>query len=229
MKTQACRNRSLLSLSLLVAGVAFSSHAYAHDIHHHHVHDHRDHHGDRPSRLRLLGGMHFGIAGEIESERNGPFATSAERDLATTYGGHLGVDAVVLRFFAIGGEFRFSAWNTETAEDRDVDRSKMIDLDVKPRLRFAFARERLEFYFSTPVGLSVPILSDDIDAGGRIKGKPGFNLGVGGGLTFFLTHYFGLNVEPMYVMRWFKVEAGGLNRDVEMRQFHIFTNAVFTL
>jgi hypothetical protein len=176
-----------------------------------------------------LGGAHFGIAGDLKPDRDGgPFDNGA--DLATTYGGHFGVDAVVFRFFAIGGEARFSAFNTEDADARGIHRSFLLDFDVKPRLRFAFARERMEFYFSTPLGLTVPILSSDIDANGRIDGKPGFNLGVGGGFTFFITQHFGLNVEPMYVMRWFGVEGpGGNDIDLLMRQFTLFTNAVIAL
>jgi hypothetical protein len=180
-----------------------------------------------PSRLRLLGGVHFGIGGTIEGDRP-PF--DGEADLATTYGGHVGVDAVVFRFFAIGGEVRAAAFNTEDAEDRGVDRSFLVDLDVKPRLRIPFVHERFELYFSTPVGLTIPVLSDDISADGRVDGKVGWNLGIGGGMTFFITHHFGLNLEPMYVMRWFGVEGpGGTKLDLSMRQFTLFTNAVIAL
>jgi hypothetical protein len=183
---------------------------------------------DRPSHLRLLAGAHFGIAGELEPDRDdSPFD---DADLATTYGGHFGVDAVVFRFFAIGGEARFSAFNTENAEARDVRRSFLLEFDVKPRLRLAVARERVEFYFTTPLGLTMPILSRDINADGRLDGKPGFNMGIGGGFTFFFTERFGLNVEPMYVMRWFEVEApNGVDIELRMRQFTLFTNAVIAL
>jgi hypothetical protein len=180
---------------------------------------------DTPGRLRLLGGAHFGIGGTLEGDRS-PF--NGEYDLATTYGGHLGVDAVVFRFFAIGGEVRASAINTEEAEARNIDRSVLIDLDVKPRLRIPFVRERFELYFSTPVGLTIPVLSDDIALDGRVDGQVGWNLGIGGGMTFFITRHFGLNLEPMYVMRWFGVEGpGGTEVDLKMRQFTLFTNAVF--
>lgn len=180
-----------------------------------------------PSRLRLLGGAHFGIGGTIEGDRP-PF--DGEVDLATTYGGHVGVDAVVFRFFAIGGEVRAAAFNTEDAEERNVDRSFLVDLDVKPRLRIPFVHERFELYFSTPVGLTIPVLSDDISADGRVDGKVGWNLGIGGGMTFFITHHFGLNLEPMYVMRWFGVEGpAGTELDLSMRQFTLFTNAVIAL
>lgn len=223
MRITAYVVRGLVVLGVLLAAQSIEGRALAWDRYHRH--------GDpaRPSHLRLLGGAHFGLAGELEPDRdNGPFSNGA--DLATTYGGHFGVDAVVFRFFAIGGEARFSAFNTEDAEARNIDRSFLLDFDVKPRLRFAFARERMEFYFSTPLGLTVPILSHDIDADGRIDGKPGFNLGVGGGFTFFITHRFGLNVEPMYVMRWFGVEGpGGSDIDLQMRQFTLFTNAVIAL
>jgi hypothetical protein len=223
MRIKARVLRGLVVLSALVAAQSLAAPAQAWDRHHRH--------GElvRPSHLRILAGAHFGIAGELEPERNGSYFDNGA-DLATTYGGHFGVDAVVFRFFAIGGEARFSAWNTEAAEARDVRRSFMLDFDVKPRLRFAVARERMEFYFSTPLGLSVPILSRDINDDGRLDGKPGFNLGIGGGFTFFITHHFGLNVEPMYVMRWFAVEPPlGNDIDLRMRQFTLFTNAVIAL
>ncbi len=220
MRMTACVIRGLLVLATLVA---------AHSLLPDSAHAWDRYHRDRPSHLRLLGGAHFGFVGELEPERSGTIFAD-DYDLATTYGGHFGVDAVVFRFFAIGGEARFSAFNTEEAEARDVRRSFLLEFDAKPRLRFAFARERMEFYFSTPLGLTVPILSRDINADGRIDGKPGFNLGIGGGFTFFITERFGLNVEPMYVMRWFAVDVPGRDDvDVRMRQFTLFTNAVIAL
>lgn len=180
-----------------------------------------------PSRLRILGGAHFGIGGTMEGDRI-PF--DGEYDLAPTYGGHVGVDAVVFRFFAIGGEVRASAFNTEDAEDRDIDRSFLVDLDVKPRLRIPFVNQRFELYFSTPVGLTIPVLSEEIAPDDRVDGKVGWNLGIGGGMTFFITRHFGLNLEPMYVMRWFGVEGpAGTELDLSMRQFTLFTNAVIAL
>jgi hypothetical protein len=223
MTTQACVLRALVAFGVLVTVQALPARSLAWDRHHRHS----DHH-DGPSHLRILTGPHFGIAGELEPDDGASIFD--EIDLATTYGAQLGVDAVVFRFFAIGGEARFAAFNLEAADERGVDRSFLLDFDVKPRLRFAIARERMEFYFSTPLGLTVPILADDIDAGGSIDGKPGFNLGVGGGFTFFITDRFGLNVEPMYVMRWFGVEGpGGIDADLQMRQFTLFTNVVLAL
>ncbi|HEX6244353.1 MAG TPA: hypothetical protein VFZ61_25725 [Polyangiales bacterium] len=174
-----------------------------------------------------MGGAHFGIGGTMEGDRI-PF--DGEYDLAPTYGGHVGVDAVVFRFFAIGGEVRASAFNTEDAEDRDIDRSFLVDLDVKPRLRIPFVNQRFELYFSTPVGLTIPVLSEEIAPDDRVDGKVGWNLGIGGGMTFFITRHFGLNLEPMYVMRWFGVEGpAGTELDLSMRQFTLFTNAVIAL
>jgi hypothetical protein len=223
MRIQTGSLRGLLVLSVLIATQAFSGHALAWDRYH------RSGEPARPSRLRLLAGAHFGIAGELEPVDDDT-VFGGPQDLATTYGGHFGVDAVIFRFFAMGGEARFSAFNTEDAEARNIDRSFLLEFDAKPRLRIPLARERMEFYFSTPLGLTIPILSDDINANGRIDGKPGFNLGIGGGFTFFITHRFGLNIEPMYVMRWFAVDrAGGGDVDLRMRQFTLFTNAVIAL
>lgn len=208
-----------LGLALLALGLGMTSAAQAHD---------RYDHPAAPSRLRILAGAHFGIAGTLEGDNDSPF--DGQLDLATTYGGHAGVDAVVFRFFAIGGEVRASAFNTEEAERRDVDRSFLVDIDAKPRLRIPFVHDRLELYFSTPVGLTIPVLSDDIAPDDRVDGKVGWNLGIGGGLTFFFTRHFGLNLEPMYVMRWFGVEGpAGRDVDLKMRQFTLFTNAVLAI
>ena len=180
-----------------------------------------------PSKLRLLGGPHFGIGGSIEGDRI-PF--DGEYDLDTTFGGQLGVDAVVFRFFAIGGEVRAAGFNTEEAQKRGIDRSLLVDIDVKPRARIPFANQRFERYFSTPVGLTIPVLSDEIAPNDSVDGQVGWNLGIGGGMTFFVTRHFGLNLEPMYVMRWFGVEGpAGTELDLTMRQFTLFTNVVFAL
>lgn len=223
MNTKAGVMHGLALLIVLIATQALPQQARAWDRYHRH--------GEpaRPSRLRLLAGAHFGIAGDLKpADDNTRWDQGA--DLATTYGGHFGVDAVVFRFFAIGGEARFSAFNTEDWDARGYDRSFLLEFDAKPRLRIPIARERMEFYFSTPLGLTVPILSNDINANGRVDGKPGFNLGIGGGFTFFITEHFGLNVEPMYVMRWFAIERpGGDDAKLEMRQFTLFTNAVMAL
>lgn len=219
--------KSLGSLSMVAAAfltcLAAANSASAHPWRHRH----HDDHPLAPSRLRLTGGAHFGIAGEIEGDNDSPF--DGKLDLATTFGGQLGVDAVVFRFFAIGGEVRVAGFNTEEAERRGIDRSLLVDLDVKPRLRIPLVNQRLEFYFSTPVGLTVPILSDEFAPDDRVDGKPGWNLGVGGGMTFFVTRHFGLNVEPMYVMRWFGIDGPGGDVDLRMRQFTLFTNAVFAI
>jgi hypothetical protein len=212
-----------LSLAVVVLGLGSAGVAQAHDRY-----DRHDHHPDTPSRLRLLAGAHFGIGGTLEGDNDSPL--DGKLDLAPTYGGHVGVDAVVFRFFAIGGEVRASAFNTEDADERDIDRSVLVDIDAKPRLRIPFVHERLELYFSTPIGLTVPILSEELAPNDRVDGKVGWNLGIGGGLTFFFTRRIGLNLEPMYVMRWFGIETpGGRDVDLKMQQFTLFTNVVLAI
>jgi hypothetical protein len=209
-----------LSLAVVALGLGLAGAAHAHDS--------RDRYPDNPSRLRILAGPHFGIGGTLEGDNDSPF--DGKLDLAPTFGGQVGVDAVVYRYFAIGGEVRASAFNTEDADRLDVDRSVLIDIDAKPRLRIPFVHERMEIYFTTPVGLTIPVLSDDIARDDRVDGKIGWNLGIGGGLTFFITPRFGLNLEPMYVMRWFGVETrAGREVDLKMQQFTLFANAVFAI
>lgn len=186
---------------------------------------------DTPPRLRLYGGVGIGFGGELEVDGPGPFDALPNQDLTTSIGGQFGVDAVVLSLLALGGEVRIVGWNTEALDDRNVDRSKLVDIDFKPRLRFPLVNDRLEIYGALPIGLTIPILADDWagDANEGIDGKVGWNLGVGGGMTFFVTPRFGLNLEPMYVMRWFGAEGGGQNADITMKQFTLFANAVIAI
>lgn len=192
----------------------------------------RDRDGDRdaPRDLRLYGGVGIGFGGELEIDGAGPL--DLKSDLTTSIGGQFGVDAVVLSLLALGGEVRIVGWNTEVADNAGADRSKLIDVDFKPRLRFPLVNDRLEVYGALPIGLTIPLLADDIggDANEGLDGTVGWNLGVGGGMTFFVTPRFGLNVEPMYVMRWFGVEGqGGGDADVTMKQFTLFANAVIAI
>jgi len=191
----------------------------------------RDRDRDAPPRLRLYGGVGIGFGGELEVDGPGPFDAIPDQDLTTSIGGQVGVDAVVLSLLALGGEVRIVGWNTEDFDDNDVDRSKLVDIDFKPRLRFPLVNDRLEIYGALPIGLTIPILADDFagDANEGVDGTVGWNLGVGGGMTFFVTPRFGLNVEPMYVMRWFGAEGGGQDADLTMKQFTLFVNAVIAI
>ena len=168
---------------------------------------------DRVGPLRLNGGLWLGFGGDAEFDGDDQFAG----DLETTLGGQFGVDAVVLRHLSLGGEARIGA----SKWIRTGDRTKLIDLNFKPRLRFPLGRSPLELYFTVPVGITVPRLAD----GGPGQGTVGWNLGAGGGLNFWITDSFGLNVEPMWIMHRFKVDADG-DPEYTLKQFSLFLNAL---
>ena len=174
----------------------------------------RDYPQDRVGPTRLYGGLWLGFGGDAEFDGDREFAGK----LKATLGGQFGVDVVVVRYLSLGGEARIGAskWM------RTGDRTKLIDLDFKPRLRLPISRTPIELYFTTPVGVTVPRLGDGAPPG--VEGKAGWNLGVGGGLNFWVTRSFGLNVEPMWLMHRFKTDGPGAP-DYTLKQFSLFLNA----
>lgn len=168
---------------------------------------------DRVGPVRLNGGLWLGFGGDAEFDGDDQFAG----DLETTLGGQVGVDVVVLRHLSLGGEARIGA----SKWIRTGDRTKLVDLNFKPRLRFPLGRTPLELYATVPVGITVPRLAD----GGPGDGRVGWNLGAGGGLNFWITDSFGLNAEPMWIMHRFKVDADG-DPEYTLKQFSLFLNAL---
>jgi hypothetical protein len=177
----------------------------------------QDREGGRVDATRLYGGLWLGFGGDATWDGDGEFAG----DLETTVGGQFGVDAITTRHFSLGGEARFGAvkWKVD-------DRSRLIDLDFKPRLRFPLRKLPLEFYVAVPVGLTVPRLARLGEA--PHDTKVGWNLGAGGGVNLFLTEDFGLNVEPMWLMHRFKTH-GANDGEFTLKQFALFLNAVVAL
>ena len=104
------------------------------------------------------------------------------------------------------------------------DRSKVIDLDFKPRLRFPLRNTPLELYVTVPLGLTVPRLGD-VDTG-NTDGKLGWNIGAGAGLHVLLTDHFGLNIEPIWLLHRFKIEVAVAENDFTVKQFSLMANAV---
>jgi hypothetical protein len=188
-----------------------------------------------PGKLRILAGMHFGGGGELRSDPDGPGPTS-ESSLRPLIGLQAGVDYVLMKYFAIGGEFRFTRFNTNDYDDLDIGRSTFIDIDVKPRGRYAFDFP-LEVYGTMPMGLSFAALNGDIEEFPGVNdasGGAGFNLGFGGGANYFFTDKFGVNSEMLAVWHWFGTEietVGGLSGEASNRtaQFYFFINGIFAL
>ncbi len=196
------RRQVSLFCALALTLIAFSSQVKADDWY-----------GERELN-RIYGGLWIGFGGDADGPPNA--------DLDTLLGGQFGFDSVLARHFSLGGEFRIGAARFE----RTGDRSKLIDLDIKPRLRFPIGRI-VELYGAVPVGLTIPRLAD-IDQGDN-NGKVGWNFGVGPGINVFLTHSFALNAEPMWLWHRFRVDGPGDDDFYTIKQFSLFVNAVIGL
>jgi hypothetical protein len=181
--------------------------------------------------LRILAGLHFGFGGELDVDLDsGVRLATGEPDLDPTVGLQAGVDYVLWKYFALGGELRLSWWKPERniiALRDDPDRSLFVDIDIKPRGRYAFSNLPLEIYGTLPLGLSIASINDDI----RMDGGAGFNLGFGAGATYFVTSRFGLNMELLGVWHWFDGEFDLANTDTDNRtaQFYWMLNGVFAI
>jgi hypothetical protein len=156
--------------------------------------------GAKPHGVKLYAGGLIGVAGHQSGtlEVEGFDETAELSDsLDPSYGFDLGATFLSVPYFDLGAEFRLG-WikpkdtaDTSTPDDVEVERSLLIDIDVKPRLRFDFAQGRGEFYIAVPIGLTIPSLP----AG--VTGNVGWNLGTGAGVTYFVSDHFGLNLEAM--------------------------------
>lgn len=166
---------------------------------------------------RIYGGVWLGFGGDIEVDGVGRVG-----DLGKTIGGQAGVDVLVSRWFSLGGEVRVGGFDVDGWDKR----SRLIDLDFKPRLYLPL-NAPVEIYAAVPVGLTIPRLAD-IEGGPRDE-NIGWNIGVGPGINVFLTRSFGLNVEPMWLFHHFGLDGTDGNDAVTVKQFAIMINGLFAL
>lgn len=164
---------------------------------------------------RLYGGLWLGFGGDADWDAPG----NNVGDLETTVGGQVGLEQVLARYFSLGAEVRFGSVKWKAS-----DRSKLIDINLKPRLRFPLRNTPLELYATVPVGLTIPRLAELDDD--NLDGKVGWNWGVGAGLHVLLTDHFGLNVEPIWMQHHFKVDGPGSDDAFKVKQFSLLLNAV---
>jgi hypothetical protein len=169
-------------------------------------------------RTRIYGGLWLGFGGDIEVDGLGDVG-----DLGKTIGGQAGVDVLVLRYLSLGGEVRVGGFDVGNFDDR----SRLIDLDFKPRLRLPLGRSPVELYATVPVGLTIPRLAD-VDGRG-VDENIGWNVGVGGGANLWVTHNFGLNVEPIWLVHHFGTDGTDGEGNVKIKQFSIMLNALFAI
>jgi hypothetical protein len=185
----------------------------------------RSYSASHAGRLRILGGLHFGGGGEYDIDPG----NVDDWDLDPLVGIQAGVDYVLMDYFAIGGELRLTWWKPEDPYRQEIDRSMFFDINVKPRGRYEFRNIPLELYGTLPMGLSIAALNDDM----LMDGGAGFNLGFGGGATYFFTSMFGLNAELLGVWHWFDGEIedrlGDIDTDNTTAQCYFFLNAVIAL
>lgn len=169
---------------------------------------------ERYETQRLYGGVWLGFGGDAEVDGDNQFAGS----LDTTLGGQFGMDWVTHRFVSLGFEARIGAARWE----RMHDRTKLVDLDFKPRFRFVTLGP-VELYATVPIGLTVPRPADV--AQHHVDAKPlGWNVGAGAGINVFITDSFGLNAEPIWLYHHYKVD--GPADDFALKQFSLMLNAL---
>lgn len=172
---------------------------------------------------RLYGGLWLGFAGELDAGRGDRLGLVGSRELTTSLGGQAGLEFVLLRHVAFGGEVRVGRFNTRGGDAADVDRSWLIDIDFKPRFRVVPPRLPLDIYATLPIGMTIARFAKQLP---DYDEKLGWNIGAGAGLTVFVTHSIGLNVEPIWLMHRFKVETPSGNVPVTLQQFSLLLNAV---
>ena len=183
----------------------------------------------KPRGLRLyLGGL-LGVAGNqsFEIELAGyTGSVEVEGNLLTSYGFQAGATFFTLPFFDAGAEVRL-AWGgfdkdievttpgvtlkdlLGTDDTSELSDSKMllIDLDLKPRLRFDLSHNQLELYVAVPFGLTIPSFEEDVDA------NLGWNIGAGAGFNYFFSEHVGLNAELLVVFHNYTANESTVDED----------------
>jgi len=177
-----------------------------------------------PGPLTVYAGARLGFGGDADYDPGG------SDELITTFGLQAGADYVIMDYFALGGEIRMGAFNTDNNDDLDNGRSLLFDFVVRPRGRYVFAGMPLEVFGTLPVGLSVPSINDDWNA----DGKAGFTLGFGAGANYFFSERLGVGGELLYLKHWIgwesRVASGTVNiieEDVSLGQINFVGNMIY--
>jgi hypothetical protein len=170
-----------------------------------------------PGPLRFYGGFSVAVGGN-RTEESPLF--SRDLSLDPTVGFQGGADYVIMDYFSIGGEMRFLWTKVNGAGDRDF----LWDIDVKPRGRYPFKKFPLEVYGALPIGLTVAGIPN------APEGKPGFNVGLVGGATWWFTSKMGVNAELGWVFHKYRRELFDVQTDISMNQFLLLCpNFVYAL
>jgi len=144
--------------------------------------------------LRVYGGFRLGVGGGFKpTDPDADFLALAK----ATPGLQLGVDYVVMEYFAIGAETRLS-WPGQ--KEGDSDRIMLWDLVLKPRARKLLDSYPLEIYAAMPIGVTVANM--DNDARPEQTGKAHATLGLSGGGYYFFHQHMGVNAELGWLWNW---------------------------
>lgn len=104
-----------------------------------------------PGPTRVYAGLHLGGIGKSKCSQKG---YSENDNMASLRGFQGGADVVLHKYFAVGGEYRFTSTQFEDAE-KDDDRVLLVDFALKPRGRYRLPNIPLEVYGTMPFGASV--------------------------------------------------------------------------
>lgn len=158
--------------------------------------------------LRVYAGFRLGVGGGVKP-------TEPDQDLIQTAkatpGLQIGVDYVVMDYFAIGGETRL-AWAGLKAGG---DRFMLWDIVAKPRARMLLSSQPLELYAAMPIGISVSNQDDDLEP--EVTGKAHATLGLAGGAYYFFTQHMGVNAELGWQWNWLRAEVEGADDTFKSR------------
>jgi hypothetical protein len=143
-------------------------------------------------RAHSLVGFHLGFPGSAT-------LSNAEGDLATTYGFNLRSDIPVARYLLLGPLLQFGAWLPEIA-GQDQNHHYYVDVDFYLRGRVPFDTPGVDFqlWAGIPIGLTVNILSGDVDPAVSGVGF-GWNVGALAGGAAHFSKEFGLFSEFGYL------------------------------
>jgi hypothetical protein len=127
----------------------------------------------------------IGIGGEVEID-------NASDDLDTTFGADLVFLHALHKHFALGGSLGLLSWKGEDAAE-DADRNLLVDLALRPEVRFDVGR-RAQLFAAGAIGGTFSSLGESDFPGGEIESAVGYMLGFELGARFRLGARAGVEV-----------------------------------
>ena len=131
----------------------------------------------------------IGLGGEVEVD-------DTSDDLDTSFGADVVFMHALHKHFAIGGSFGLFSWKGEDAAE-DADRNLLVDLAVRPEVRFDAGR-RAQLFVAGSLGGTYSSIGESEFAGGEIEAAVGYVVGFELGARFRLGERAGLEVAIGY-------------------------------